>query len=294
MATRFRGKRIAAILFALLVLVPASVSYAQNQENGSSLKKAEKFVDIAEQAKTRLDDLAEPIGGIPEELEDDYELALDALVEASSELVASEPDLSLVVDRAKEAMRILRRLFGQVHAYLEESGVDTESEAQAQGLIVAMERALERIERLRELEGLPLATSWILDNATLYLDLPVAEEWLNQRRVNETAYNLTQANKLISLAHSTLRAKALELKTQRITNYKKVIGNLFNRLSRQVGKLEDNENLKTKLGEAEDHIDNAREAEDAQALGELLAARNILEEVEQGLKEQRRVGNGGD
>lgn len=55
--------------------------------------------------------------------------------EASSELGASEPDLSLVVERAEEAMRILRRLSGEMHAYLEESGLDAESETQAKCLI---------------------------------------------------------------------------------------------------------------------------------------------------------------
>lgn len=94
-----------------------------------------------------------------------------------------------------------------------------------------MERALERIERMREIADLPLATDWILDNSTIYLDISEAAIWLNEGMVNETAHNLTQANKLISLAHSTLQKRAVELKTKRVESYIKVVENLQNKLA---------------------------------------------------------------
>ena len=290
MKTRFGSKGVAGVLLAMLILVPVSVSYAGNQ-------RVDKLIEVTERAKEKTETLINITCGnetAMEMIEPGLRLQLDDNVtlfnEAAHNITAYQDVANLTL-----ALGVFRDVYKAVNRIVAATpGLERGQLVDAQGLIQAMKRALERIERLREIEGLPQATSWILDNATLYLNVARAIELLQVGMVNETTYNMTQANKLISLAHSTLQKKAAELKTQRIRSYFKVIENLYNRLDRQVDKLEEGEDLKTMLETAWGHIENARGAEDEDALSELLAARNILEEVEEGLKEQRRAekGNG--
>ena len=315
LAAKLHGKRIVTVLLALLVLVPASVSYAQNEDGNG--KRVEKFIELAERAKDKTETLinitvanltamsAIEGAGLLGEFQDNVTLFNEAVENiANARECLGIGDLEGAIEYVTPALEALREVYKGVNRILAATPeVQRGQLVDAQGLIQAMKRALERIDRLRGIEGLPQATSWILDNATLYLNVTRAIELLQVGMVNETTYNMTQVNKLISLAHSTLQKRAVELKTQRVRSYIKVIENLHNRLSRQVGKLEDGPEkteLQGQLDIAGVHIGNARdrfgEGEDSQALGELLKARNILEEVEQGLKVQGRAekenGNG--
>jgi hypothetical protein len=92
-----------------------------------------------------------------------------------------------------------------------------------------MDRALERIERLREIldnidvedvseENLQEALD-VLNEAEAYLDKDAAVQWLLDGNVTETAHNITQANSLISDAHQILKDLAKEGNTHRINNF---------------------------------------------------------------------------
>ena len=283
------SKHIATVLLALLVLVPVSVSYAGNQ-------RVEKLVELAERAKDKTQVLINmtylnttaitAIGNAG--FKDQLDANVSDFDEAAHNITVYQDVANLTL-----ALGVFREVYKSINRILAATpGVQKGQLVDRQGLIQAMTRALDRIERLEEIGNLPDATKWILGNATLFLNVTRAIELLQVGMVEEVTYNKTQANKLISLAHSTLQKKAGELKSQRIRSYFNIVEKLYNRLLRQVDKLEDGEgktNLLGNLSTANGHIGNAEGVEDEQALGELVAARNILEEVEQGLKEQRRL-----
>ncbi len=83
-----------------------------------------------------------------------------------------------------------------------------------------MQRALDRIDRIIELldEAVTEALE-LLDNAIIYLEIYEARLWLLDGNVTETAYNLTQANSMISEAHHYLKDQAKESNSWRIDNY---------------------------------------------------------------------------
>jgi hypothetical protein len=129
-------------------------------------------------------------------------------------------DYEGAVANATQALEIFREVFKSINLILYESDVQKGQIIDGQGLLVAMQRALERIEWLRELlpedatEALEL-----LDNATIYLDVDTARLWLLDGNVTETAYNLTQAHHLISEAHQYLKTQAEQGNSMRIRNY---------------------------------------------------------------------------
>ena len=311
MAARLANKRIITVLLALLVLVPTSLSYAQNQEGKD--KQVENFIELAERAKEKTETLISITyandtaittitdAGFYDQLEanvTDFNDATENITNAYACLEKDPPDYEGATVNITYALGMFRDVFKAVNTILAESGVEKGQLVDAQGLIQAMTRALEKIEKLMEIGELSDEVEWLLGNATLYLDVTQAIEWLQLGMVNQTAHNLTAANKLISEAHKALKKTAAEMNTNRIRNYFKVMNNTRERLSKQVNKLNDPSGLQQTLSDVEDLIGQVQEAFDneeySEALGLLEDARALLEEVEQGLKEQRRAekGNG--
>ena len=112
---------------------------------------------------------------------------------------------------------------------MQESGIPLGDIVEAQGLLTAMDRALERIERLREIldnidpeaiseEDLETAIAK-LDEAETYLDKDTAIQWILDGNATDVAYNLTQANSLISEVHQILKDLAKGSTLRRIGNY---------------------------------------------------------------------------
>lgn len=309
MTTRLAGKHVTTVLLILLVLVPTSVSYAQKQEGKS--QKVEKFIELAERAREKTQTLINityasqsaldniTAAGLSGELEANVTLFNDAVQSiTNAEESLGKGDLEGATANVTFALEVFREVFKAEHTILRDSGVPRGQTVDAQGLIQAMERALERIERLEEIGDLPNETLWLLGNATLYLNIPQAMEWLQLGMVNETAHNLTQANQLIAQAHKTLKNASAEMNTKRIQNYFKVINNLLERLGRQIGKLENSTQVNATLIAADDLISEAQglfdSEEYSEALEKLEDARGLLDTAEQQLKEQRRAekGNG--
>jgi len=201
-------------------------------------------------------------------------------------------DYAGAITNATEALTIFRDVFKALNDILEEAGVPRGQLIDAQGLIEAMKRALERIERLREIA--PSEVLAILDAAEEYLDIATAIAWLREGRVNETAWNMTRANKLISLAHSLLKGKAAELKDKRLEGYLRLIENLYDRLLRLASKADAGELVDQLEDEVEPLIGEARIAfadeEYGIAIARLVEARNILSEIVRDLLEFRRAG----
>jgi predicted metal-dependent hydrolase len=191
------------------------------------------------------------------------------------------------------ALGVFREVYKSINRILADSGLAKGELIDAQGLIQAYKRALERIDRLESLEGLSEETQWLLGNATLFLNVTDAMERLQLGLVNQTAHNMTQANKLIAQAHKTLKETAAEMNNKKIENYLKIMNNFLSRLSKQVMKL-DNETLDGMLEDAADFITGLGGAEElveegkySEAIVKLEEARTILEQVEQDMKGQR-------
>lgn len=294
------GLILAATLMATLIPFSAMV-YAQNSEE----KRAEKFVELADRAGERVGNFIEIIyanktaidtitaEGLDDELDANKTLfktwGMGNLTEAHDALEAVPPDYLGAIGNATEALTVFREVFKGLNTILTEAGVERGELIDAQGLIEAMKRALDRIERLREI-AIPTEVLAILDSAEEYLDVETAIVWLSEGMVNQTAWNLTQANQLISLAHSSLKKKAGELNVKRIESCLKVIGNLYNKTERLVDKavekgLPGADVLKTELETTvKPLIDDAKDAfkaEDySEAIAKLVDARNMLKEIE--------------
>jgi hypothetical protein len=226
------SKLAIAIILATIVVMAAPVSAAMFHGQSESVK-AEKIVELADKAGQKVDNLIALVytnetvleiiesATLLDELEGNVTLFDEGTANVTAAYDALEAeDYEDAVANATQALEIFRDVFKSIQLILDESDVQKGQIIDAQGLVVAMQRALERIERLRELlpedatEALEL-----LDNATNYLDVDTARLWLLDGNVTETAYNLTQANHLISEAHRYLKTQAEQGNAMRIQNY---------------------------------------------------------------------------
>jgi tetratricopeptide (TPR) repeat protein len=224
-----KATRIAliAVLIAIVVMAaPASAAmYGQTDSD-----KAENVIELAERAGERVEELIDLVSlnttaieeaGLIDQFDDNvsrFETGLENVTLAYASLAAE--DYEGAIANATEALNIFKEVLTSIQLIMEESGISKGDIVEAQGLLEAMERALERIERLIELlpEDAEEALA-LLDEATNYLDIEVAKLWLLDGRVTETAYNLTEANHLISDSHQYLKDEAKESNSWRVSNY---------------------------------------------------------------------------
>ncbi len=309
MANGLKGKRTITVLLILLALVPTSLSFALNEEKEE--KKIEKFIELAERARDKTETLInityenETAMGI---IDDDIDLydafmanvslfddAVQNITYARENLAVG--DYESAIANVTYALEAFRDIFKAIHIILRDSGLAKGELIDAQGLIQAMKRALERIDTLEEIEGLPEEAGLLLEEARLYLNISAAIEDLQLGKVNQTAHNKTQANKLISEAHRIFKKTAGELNAKRMEKYLRTIENLYDRLLRQVEKAIDqglgaddlNETLVEDIRPIIDEAQYQYGQEDyPAALAQLEDARTELEGVEEGLKDLRQ------
>ncbi|MCS7386892.1 MAG: hypothetical protein NDF55_09225 [archaeon GB-1867-005] len=298
-----RSKLIISGLLLLLWLIAALVtisiiSSAQNIQE----ERVGHFIEAAEKAERKVEHLITLLSsnetvlqiienlGLKDQFDGNVTLfhyGVEKLVNARQ--LMEEGDLTNAIGNATEAFKIFRDVFKSLHKILEKAGIRKGEVIDASGLLEAMYRALDRIERLREVafpEALE-ATDGILSKAEEYLDIETAMELLSEGRINETAHRLTEANKLIALAHSLLKRKAQELNVKRLKSYIKVVENIYNKIVRQINRL-GRDDLKEKLDEVKALINNAKNhlenEEYSNAISRLITARNMLREIEGSLR----------
>ncbi len=230
------------IVLAALVAMVAPVSAVMYRGGLGEGNRTEMYIEIAERAGDRVQNLIDLISvnttaiedaGLLDEFEGNVTLfgeALGYIDEASSSLAAS--DYETAVASATEALGIFKEVLKSIHIIMQESGISSGGMVVGQGLLLAMDRALERIERLREIldnvdpdnvteEVLALLdeAETLLDEAETYLNKDTAISWLLEGKVTDTALNLTKANDLISNAHRILKDLAVKSNIWRIQNY---------------------------------------------------------------------------
>jgi tetratricopeptide (TPR) repeat protein len=205
--------------------------------------------------------------------------------------------------KAMEAMRLCREAYRMLHNALEEKGLVKPErpempEVKGRGILVAVNRSLERIERLEGLiEELKAVLPQIEGNLTKARELLNATEirqLLVAGNVSEAAKRLAEAEKLIGQAYGLLHSAAKAKVAQRIEKYKSKVLEKLEELGKAVNA--------TVLGEAlkglglknfeelkklvEDHVDKAKEEAKAgieKVLQKLKEVRDKLEELRKSL-----------
>ena len=227
-------RRIAVlILLATIIASIAPVSaifYAQGQNQEST---AEKFVELADKAGQKVKDLIDLVyanetalqtigdAGLLDELEGNVTLYYEGAENVTNAYDAlAVEDYEGAIANATQALSIFREVFSSIHIILCNSGLHKGHLVDSQGLLEAIRRAIEKIERLREIlpENATEAVE-LLDQAETYLNMDLAITLLLEGKVSEVVYNLAQANHLIVQVYQYLKEQAGITNTIRICNY---------------------------------------------------------------------------
>jgi len=158
-----------------------------------------------------------------------FEDAKELLKEASEEIASNNYEDA--IDKIIEAMKIFREVFVALHKIIEDYVAPVRNQMIAQGLIVAMRRALERIERIRTLapEDNENITK-LLEEAEQLLDIEAAKKMLAEGNVTAVAHNLAEANKLIGQAYQLLKKEAAKRIWARVNTYIKGMMKAYQRI----------------------------------------------------------------
>jgi hypothetical protein len=270
-------KTIRVTALALLaLLITSAVSIALTPLGVTALKdeaqRAEGMIEVAEKAEARVKALIEAVKkndtimnaintkGLKETFEANVTVFGEGckLLEKANDAFKAG-SYGEAMQNATMAMEKFRDAFRGICAILQEAGIleievegklivlgeaERRPEIQAQGLLVAMNRSLERIEALNialvslSYEGAKEIRA-VLRNANLCLNITKARELLSEPgHVAEVAHNLTLANRLINQAHLMLKAKASEKLEERMERFRLRIEE---RIERMVGNLSERE-----------------------------------------------------
>ena len=228
----FKKTKVAAIiLLASVILATAPVMFlVQGQIQAAP---AEKLVELAERAGQHVQNLIDMINaneealtqietvGLTEQFKNNVTLyeteGLDNLAAAQEALANSEYEAA--VDSAFEALSVFREVYSSIHVILEAADLQKGHLIENQGLLEAITRELQRIDRLREI--LPAETPEEI--LGLLVD---AEESLNEAKAllldgDETAARsaFLEAKQSISEVYQDLKEQAEESNTWRLSNY---------------------------------------------------------------------------
>lgn len=196
--------------YVLLVLLLASSSWLTALGGSLSLEtRVELLIKTVEAAKVRVDaliTLAIQLNvTIPEDVLNDYQMAVNRLEEAKGLLGEENPDYELIIQYLLEALTLFRECYREIYALIYD---EQEFQWRTGALMEAIERAWMRINRIKEildsvdLEGEDEVYS-LLNEAEA--KLIQAEEELNDGNLSEAAKLLGEANKLIGRATAKLR-----------------------------------------------------------------------------------------
>ena len=228
----FRKSKVAAfaILASVILATAPMMILAQGQIQVAS---AENFVKIVERAASKVQSLIDLIYanetalktiedvGLLDELEGKVTLYEDeGLVKlAAAQQALADSEYDDAVDSAVEALGVFRAVYSSIHVILEAADLQKGHLIENQGLLEAITRELQRIDRLREV--LPDETP----QETLDL-LADAEESLNEARellldgyANEAKSAFLDAKVSISEVYQYLKAQAEESNAWRLRGF---------------------------------------------------------------------------
>ncbi|MEM2241837.1 MAG: hypothetical protein QW497_03770 [Candidatus Bathyarchaeia archaeon] len=260
---------------ALVILVfVASGFQVYALEEKSYKEKAELTVKIAENACLRLGNLinmtkanatamqAIQDAGLMEDFEGNvslYESGKGLLFEAMVKI--SNGDYSGAINAMIRAMETFRNAIRGIMRILAQAGIEKGGLPKAQGILVAVNRALERIDRIEKI--LPEGAEDIkelLNQAKSLLNVDEITQLLQQGNATGAAHRLAEANKLINEAFKALRTKAEEKMAERMNRF-------CEKLEKRLGEIL--ENITEKGFNATDILKNHNMSEFRESLNQL-------------------------
>lgn len=230
-----RKKQLAALVMLVSVIIasaPASaILYGQAQ---NQLTPAEQLVEIADRADQQVKNLIDLVYsnetalqkiedvGLLDELEGNVTLHNEGVANLTAAYEALDAaDYEGVVDYATEALRVFREIFSSINVILEAAGLQKGQLIDNQGLLEAMTRQLQRIDRLREVlpEDAPAEITQLLDDAEALLDIDAARALLFEGKSTEVLSSLQEAKQLITQVYEYLKEQAEASNAWRIDGY---------------------------------------------------------------------------
>jgi len=222
---------LALLASVIMTVAPVSAMFGQGQVQATP---AEQLVDVADKAEQQVKNLIglvyaneSALGKIEEvgllgALDNNVTLYNEGVgnLTAAHEALDAE-DYEGAVDYATEALGIFREVFSSIHMILEDAGLQKCELVDCQGLLDAMARQLERIDRLRELlpEDAPEEIKQLLDDPEALLDIDAARALLLEGKTTEVRDILLEAKALIAQVHDYLKEEAEGLNAWRIDGY---------------------------------------------------------------------------
>ncbi|MEM2967829.1 MAG: hypothetical protein QXJ76_00780 [Candidatus Bathyarchaeia archaeon] len=228
-------KQLTVLLIAASLVIaatPASTAFLGQAQ--IQLQPAEALVKIADSAGQQVKNLIDLVYAnetalqkieevnLIDELEGNvtlYNEGLGNLTEAHDALETTDYDVA--IDYATEALRIFREVFSSIHIILEKAGLQKGQLIDNQGLLDAITRQLQRIDRLNAIlpEDAPDEIKQLLDDAEALLDINAARALLLEGNAAEVISRLKEAKELLSQVYVYLKAEATESNTWRIYGY---------------------------------------------------------------------------
>ncbi|MBS7638973.1 MAG: hypothetical protein QW804_01400 [Candidatus Bathyarchaeia archaeon] len=243
-----RCRRIATLMLLLSLALAPMLAAAEPRGNfglglgGSSLEnRAEAMLYVADKAKVRVEALLNSIlandtlramideADLADALEmanETFNLGVDTLELAHSSY--EDGNYTGAISLALEAMGYFRDAYKELSNILCKIGVLKSEVIDGWGLLIAIQCALNRIEKMREaFERIANRTGIDISNATAklseaeqILNITRARELLQQGNVTEVAQMLKEANNLICEAFKELKLAIREMIANRIEQFK--------------------------------------------------------------------------
>jgi hypothetical protein len=223
---------LAMLVSVIIAAAPASaVLYGQAQIQQTP---AEQMVDVAERAGQQVRNLIDLVYanetalqqiedvGLRDELAGNVTLYNEGVANLTAAYDALDfADYEGAVDYATEALSVFREVFSSIHVILEAAGFHKGHLVDNQGLLEAMTRQLQRIDRLREIlpEDAPEEITQLLDDAEALLDIDAARTLLLEGKSTEVIANLQEAKQLIAQVYDYLKEQAELSNAWRIDGY---------------------------------------------------------------------------
>jgi len=222
---------LAMVVSVIMTAAPVSAIFGQGQIQATPAEELVEVADRAEQQVKNLIDLVYANETALQKIEDvgligELESNVTLYDEGVGNLTAAHDALEIAdyegaVDYATEALSIFREVFSSIHMILEDAGLQKGQLIDNQGLLEAMTRQLQRIDRLRDIlpEDAPDEIKQLLDDAEVLLDIDAARALLLEGKATEVRDTLQQAKELISQVYDYLKAEAEGLNAWRIDGY---------------------------------------------------------------------------
>lgn len=203
-------------------------------ETSIESKRVENMLELAEKAKVRVELLISNVEinstlmiliekyGLIDEFNGNKTLFNEAInIFNMAKNAYTLGNYNLALNYTIQAFELFRLIFRNIHVIVCKAGgcLEKEDVLKAEGLIIAMNRTLERIKSIRSIEGLTEDILAILSEAEGYLNINRARELLMKGNVSEVAHMLAKAEQLVSKAFQMIKSKAYEKSEEKLEKF---------------------------------------------------------------------------